>query len=241
MRTTYLTIVAAAVLSATALRAQTPQTNSPSDQSAPPYPPPPPAPPPPPPASAPVYGYGYGWQRAGSGPGMSFAGAVTVPYAFNWNAPGISAELGGLWSNSHFFGGEVSTYDGEPQRYNVFNNSGYVGHFYSSQQVTTLQLAYRYFGPRWDVASWVPVSLYFGVSGGGGYVNYSNNPAVFGFRNDDAWHWSGEVLAGIQLNTGSNSAFRVGYRYIAVSGVWRFSQSMDIDSGALEAGFAFRF
>jgi len=232
MKTNHFTLVAVLVLGAMTLRAQTAPAGSPPDQanaSPSAYPPP----------SFPMYG--YGWNAESLRSGTSLAGALSVPYAFKWDAIGVSGELGGLWLHNHFFGGEVSYYDGNRQRYDVYQNGTYVGHFNSDQQVTTLQFAYRYFGPRWDANPWMPVSIYLGASGGAGYVNYGNAGAIFGLRNDDDWHWSGELVGGIQISGSPYAAFRLGYRYVAVNGVWRFDQNVNLASSVLEGGLTFRF
>jgi opacity protein-like surface antigen len=228
MKPNHLAIVALAAFSAVTLRAQTP-----ADQSAPP-------PPPPPPESAPApYAYSYG---QGYGSDIGLAGAITLPYAFAWDATGVSAEFGRLWMQNNFFGGEISYYGGDRKHYDVFNSSGaFLGHFDSSQNVTTLDFAYRYFAPLWAVGPQEPVSFYIGGSAGVGFVNYSNDGSAFGFYNKNNGDFTGEFLAGLQFSSSRNVAFRLGYRYITVNDAWRFNQNVNLDSSVLEAGVAFRF
>ena len=245
MKTTYLSIVAVAVLGAATLRAQMPPAAS---DSAPVYiPPSPPAPPsyepapPPPPPGAPYYGYGY---SGGYQSDTHLAGAITIPYAFDWNAAGVSAELGGMVGGHHFLGGEVSYYDGDATRYNVYNfNGAYVGSFRSSRQITTIDFAYKYFAPLWDLEPHAPVSFYLGASGGVGFVSYSDNGSAYGFQNryNNDGSFTGEFSAGFQFNAGRGASFRLGWRYVNVSDVWEFDRHVDLDSSVLEAGIGFRF
>jgi hypothetical protein len=248
MQTNHLILGALVLFGAATLRAQTPQSGSVSD----PYPafPPPSSPPaapvsPVPPASppaAPVSPYGWGPNGAYSTQ-TRLAGAVSVPYAFNWNAVGISAELGGLWMQHHFFGGEVSYYDGDSERYSVYSNGAYIGHFNSSQQITTLDFAYRYFAPLGGFGPRAPFTFYIGGSGGVGFVHYTNSGSAFGFRNDGNGNgdFSAEGVAGFQFNASPFTTFRLGYRYVIVNDAWRYDRHVNLESNVLEAGFTFRF
>jgi hypothetical protein len=243
MKMHYLSLAAVAVLGIATVRAQ-----APSDQSSVYIPPAPPAPAaaepapqgPPPPPPAPYYGYGY---NGGYNPDTRLVGSITVPYAFNWNAAGVSAELGGLWMQHHFFGGEVSYYDGDSQRFEVFNRSGaFVGQFRSSRQITTVDFAYKYYAPLFDLAPRSPVTFYLGASGGVGFVDYSDTGAAFGFRNENnEGTFTGELVAGLQLNAGRDTSFRLGWRYVNISDVTEFDRDVDLDSSVLEAGVTIRF
>jgi hypothetical protein len=242
MKTKFRCFVAVAVLGAAALHAQPPAASS--DQASVYIPPAPPAPvvaeplPLPPPPPSPPYA-----ASAFSPPTTRLAGSITLPYAFNWNAAGVSAELGGLWLGSHFFGGEVSYYDGDAQDYQVFNGNGaYVGHFRSSRQITTVDFAYRYFAPLWQFAPQSPVGFYLGASGGAGFVSYSDTGGAFGFRSqNDRGSFSGELDAGLQFSAGPGASLRLGWRYVTLSDVPNFNRHSDLDSSVLEAGLAFRF
>src|ERR1700744_2030796 len=100
------------------------------------------APPPPPPAAV---NYGYGTYGGNLNSDVALAASVTATYATHWDAPGVSAELGGLWNTGPFFGGEISSYQGDSKGYNVYRGGAFVGHFRSRQEITTLDAAYRYF------------------------------------------------------------------------------------------------
>ena len=241
MKTNYLTLAAVVVISAATLRAQAPSDQPPVYiPPAPPAPAPaePASPPPPPPApyyaSAPVYPYQSDTRVMGS---------VTLPYAFNWNAAGVSAELGGVLNQHHFFGGEVSYYDGNAQTFEVFNPNGtFAGRFRSSREITTVDFAYKYFAPLMDLAPQSPVTFYVGASGGIGFVDYSNTGAAFGFSNhNNDGTFTGELVAGFQLNAGRDASFRLGWRYVTLSDVTAFNRDVDMDSSVLEAGVTFRF
>lgn len=197
--------------------------------------------PPPPPPPGPYYGYGYG--APGYNSDTHLMGSITLPYAFNWNAAGVSAELGGLWMGRHFFGGEVSYYDGDSQHFEVFNRNGtFAGQFRSSRQITTVDFAYKYFAPLWEVAPHSPVTFYIGASGGVGFVDYSDTGAAFGFRNhNDEGNFTGEVVAGLQLNAGRDASFRLGWRWVDISDVTQFNRDVDMNSSVLEAGVTLRF
>jgi opacity protein-like surface antigen len=244
MKTPYLALIAAVALGASALRAQTPAGDS---GSSPAYiPPAPPAPtqqesapttPPAPPPAAPMpYGYGYG-----PAPSTTLAGSIDFPYAFHWNAVGVSGELGALWDRRHFFGGEVSYYSGDYQHYRVFNGPTFLGSFNSAPRVTTVEAAYRYFAPLWSENGRVPLSFYVGGGAGAGFVDYTNQGRAFGFRANTNGAFTAEGVAGLQLNTFSGAALRLGYRYVDISDVWQFNHRSDFASGAFEAGASFRF
>jgi hypothetical protein len=249
MKTQHLLLAAVVGLGAATLRAQMPPAAS--DQSSVYIPPAPPAPSepapqgPPPPPPGPYYsGYGYNnGYNGGYNSDTRVVGSITVPYAFNWHAAGVSAELGGLWQGHHFFGGEVSYYDGDSQRFQVFNRNGaFVGQFRSSRQITTIDFAYKYYAPLFNMAPHSPVTFYVGASGGVGFVDYSDTGAAFGFRNDnDEGTFSGELVAGLQLNAGRGTSFRLGWRYVTLSDVTEFDRDVDLNSGVLEAGVTFRF
>ena len=238
MRTNLLTFVGVVVLGAATLRAQTPADQPsvyipPAPAASPtPYVPPPPPPP-----------YGYGYNNNYNNSGVTLAGAITLPYAFNWKAAGVSAELGGLWDGRQFLGGEVSYYDGNAQRYFVFGRTGYIGSFKSSQELTTVDLAYKYFVPLWNLGPRNPVSFYIGASGGVGFVSYSDNGAGYGFANsnNNNGDFTAEFVAGLNLSISRNAVIRLGYRYVGVDDVSRFNQRVDIDSSVLEAGIGLRF
>jgi len=189
-------------------------------------------------ASAPLYRYG-GYDSFGSG--SSLAGAITLPYAFNWKAVGVSAELGGMWGPQNFFGAEISYYGGDAQRYAVYHGSTYLGSFRSAQDVTTLDFAYRFYAPLAPPGSFVPVWLYLGGDAGVGFVNYSNIPYGYGFYNNNDADFNGDLLAGLQFRIAPGAAFRLGYRYIYLNDAWRFNQSVNLDSSAIEASIAFHF
>ena len=230
MKAKHLAFVVALASSTMTLWAQTePGTDQP-------FPVPPP--PPPPPSAAPAYGY-YGYNNYGPGPVL--AGAVTSPYAFNWRASGISAELGALWQGGSFLGGEVTYYGGEPVRYDVYNGATYIGSFHSSLELTTVDLAYRYFVPLWNMGPRAKVMFYIGASGGVAFVNYSNDGSFFGFHNYDNGNWTGEGIAGLQFDVGPRIALRVGYRYVDVSHTWKFNRRVNLESSVVEAGVAFSF
>ncbi|HEX3730610.1 MAG TPA: outer membrane beta-barrel protein [Opitutaceae bacterium] len=243
MKTPYLTLVAVAALGAAALRAQT----SPGDSSASPaYIPPPPAPAqpdqtsanpgtPPPPAMPMPYRYGYG-----PAPSLTLAGSIDFPYAFKWDAPGVSGELGALWNRQHFFGGEISYYGGDYKHYRVFNGTTFLGSFTSAPRVTTVEAAYRYFAPLWTDNGRPAASFYVGGGAGVGFVDYTDGGAVFGFRSSTNGAFTAEGVAGIQLNTWPGASLRLGYRYIDISDVWQFNHRGDFDSGAFEVGASFR-
>jgi len=239
MKTNYLSLAAVVAFGTATLRAQT------SDQPPVYIPPAPPAPaaaapqPPPPPPPPPYYGYGYN-----SGPQTTqLIGSVTGTYAFNWKAAGVSAELGGLLNDHHFFGGEVSYYDGDARNLYVYNaNGSYAGRFSSSRQITTVDFAYKYFAPLGNVAPQSPVTFYIGASAGVGWVSESDTGAGYGFRNyNDNGTFNGELNAGFQLNAGRNASFRLGWRYVNLSDVTDYNRNVDLDSSVLEAGVAFRF
>lgn len=223
MNTNLFRFSIAMALTAIGLRGQAPDAPPPSST---------------PPASVPLYGSGY--QYGFTGPVA--AGAITIPYATKWDSSGVIGELGGLWSNGNFLGGEISYYGGDGTRYDVFNNSGsYIGHFDSYQNITTLDLAYRFFAPLWRVGSEVPVSFYVGASGGVAFVNYTGNIGAFGFHNDNDGNWTGEGVAGLQFSPYRNIAFRVGYRYVTVNDAWVLDRKENLDSSVVEAGLAIRF
>ena len=233
------------VLSAVTLRSET--TEGSSTGPAPALPP------------APYYPPGYPYSSSqpatyppGSTPGYSqytfynygpaVVGSISLPYAFNWNALGVSGELGGLWMGQHFFGAEISYYGGDAQRYDVYNPNGtYAGHFYSDQDITTVDFAYRYFAPLSGYGPHAPVSFYIGGSAGVGFVDYSNNGSAFGFHNDATGTFTGEALAGLQFNPQPGVGIRIGYRYVFVNDAWRVDERVNLDSSALEASLSFRF
>jgi len=188
----------------------------------------------------PSYWPGYG-PYGSYNSGMSFAGAISLPYAFNWDALGVSAELGGVWAGRHFFGGEVSYYGGDSRRYDVYNAGSYAGHFYSEQQVTTADFAYRYFAPLAGSGPYPPIAFYVGGSAGIGSVTYSNSGSAFGFHNDNVATFSGDLLAGFQFNPQPGVGLRLGYRYIYINDAWRFNQRVNLGSSAVEASIGFRF
>lgn len=224
----WLLLWAVAPLFAGLLQAQVPSTGGTPDQ--------PPPQPPPPGYPYPTYPYGDS-----TGPGARWAADITFPYAFNFDAAGISGELGGLVGHN-FFGGEVTYYGSTDQRYTVFDNSGNeVGHFRSDQNITTVEFAYRYFVPLFRENGWAPAALYFGAGGGVGFVDFSNDGSQFGFHNDNSGEPAGEVVGGVQVRAGRNLSLRLGYRYVDISRVWQFDHRADMDSNVVEAGFAFRF
>ncbi len=174
-------------------------------------------------------------------PGAHWAAALSFPYAFNFDAAGISGELGGLIGQS-FIGGEVTYYGSPDQRYTVFDDSGRdIGHFHSDQNITTVEFAYRYFVPLFRENGWTPAALYLGAGGGVGFVNFSNDGSQFGFHNDNDGEPAGEVVAGFQVRAGRSLSLRLGYRYVEIDHVWQFDHRADMDSNVLEAGLALRF
>jgi len=248
MKTSYLTLVAAAVLGTITLQAQT--SSADSNASSAYIPPPPPAPPQPdqtsansapmpmtPPPAAP-YHYGYGY---GPAPSLTLAGSIDFPYAFKWNALGVSGELGALWNHQHFFGGEISYYGGDYTHYRVFNGTNFVGSFNSAPRVTTVEAAYRYLAPLWTDQGRTAVSLYVGGGAGVGFVDYTDGGAAFGFRGTTNGAFTAEGVAGVQLNTWSGASLRLGFRYVDIADVWQLNHRGDFDSGAFEAGASFRF
>jgi hypothetical protein len=192
----------------------------------------------PPYASAPMYGYG-GYESFRAGP--TLAGAITVPYAFNWHAAGVSAELGGMVFGQNFVGGEIGYYGGDAQRYAVYHGPTYLGSFRSDQNVTTLDFAYRLYLPLDPRNSAVPVSFYLGGDVGAAFVSYSSYPYGYGFYNDNDAAFNVDGLAGFQVRIAPGAALRLGYRYIYVNDAWRFNQQVNLGSSALEASLAFRF
>ncbi|HVW19782.1 MAG TPA: hypothetical protein VHC86_01060 [Opitutaceae bacterium] len=247
MKTSYLTCVAAAVLGAAALRAQTPASDSSSSGA---YIPPAPAasdqsasaasnpttPPPPPPAVPMPYRY-----NSGPAPALALAGSIDFPYAFAWNALGVSGELGALWDRRNFFGGEIAYYGGEYTHYRVFNGTSFVGSFNAAPRITTVEAAYRYLAPLWTENGHPALSFYVGGGVGVGFVDYTEGGAPFGFRGRTNGAFTAEGVAGLQLNTWSGASLRLGFRYIDISDVWQLDHRGDFDSGALEAGASFRF
>lgn len=245
MKTTHLTFIALAGFGALTMGAQTnstdqngvyippPPSQAPASQSEAAQPPG--APPPPPAVSMPLYNP-YNPYHAGTG----FAGAISFPYAFAWNAAGVSAELGGLFNGHNFLGGEVSYYGSDYNRYDVYGaGNAYLGSFRSQQQVTTVDFAYRYFAPLWRDGPYVPVGFYVGASGGAGFVNFSNSGSYFGFHNDNNPVWNGEVVAGVEFNDGP-AALRIGYRYVELSNAWQFDRRSNLDSNVLEIGISLK-
>lgn len=248
MRTLSLTLVAAAAVSAASLHAQSASADTASGSSSVYIPPPPaqqapaeqaPAPlPAPPPAPGPYYGYApYAPARSGA---TTLAGSIDFPYAFNWDALGVSGELGGIVAGHNFLGVEASYYGGDDRTYDVFNGPTYIGHFRSAQDVTTVEFAYRYYQPLWYYGPHAPVTFYIGGGAGGGWVSYTNSGGYFGFRNDNNANFAGEVLTGFEFNTGP-VALRLGYRYVDVTNAWEFNRRLDVDSSAFEAGVSLKF
>jgi len=218
------------------LHAQVPPTGGSADQ--------PPIPPPPtPPAAYPYptypYSYGYGYGN----PNPHLAAAVSFPYAFNFDAAGISGELGGMVDHN-FFGAEVTYFGSTDQRYSVFDSSGdEVGHFRTDENITTVEFAYRYFVPLYRNANgWAPATFYVGGGAGAGFVDFGNDGREFGFHSDnDTAEPAGELLGGFQFNTGHGISLRLGYRYVEINHVWQFDHRANMDSNVVEAGLAFRF
>jgi opacity protein-like surface antigen len=230
-------------LGAVTLRAQMAQTDSSSNAYIPPAPaaqppaempvsPPPAAPAPPP--SLPNYAYGYR-------PSTMLAGSIDFPYAFNWDAFGISGELGALWDRQHFFGGEVSYYAGNYRNYAVFNGPTFVGRFSTAPRFTTVEAAYRYHAPIGDIGPNAPVSFYLGGGVGAGFVDYTNGGSIFGFRGTTNGAPTFEGLAGVEMNTMTGASLRLGFRYIDISDVWQLNHKADWDTGAFEVGASFPF
>ncbi|HVW19786.1 MAG TPA: outer membrane beta-barrel protein [Opitutaceae bacterium] len=175
--------------------------------------------------------------------GLGLTGAVVVPYTFHWNGGGISAEVGKLWNETQFIGGEVSYYGGDVKTYDAYSDGAFVKRFRSRQRVTTAEVAYRYFIPITDLNGSLPVRAYLGAGAGVGFVDYSNANSTFGFSGasrTDA-NPAGELLAGIQATAWHGIGLRLGYRYVALAHVLEFTDHHDIGTGALEAGLAFRF
>jgi opacity protein-like surface antigen len=198
--------------------------------------------PPPAPATAypyPAYPYGYGyaaWPRYGH-----VAGEISFPYATNFNAAGISGELGAIYDHN-FFGGEISYFGGNYQGYDVFDGGGnQIGHFRAAQEITTVEFAYRYFMPLWGGDGPSPVAVYIGAGGGIGFVDYTNAGNQFGFHNDNNGEPAGEVVVGLQFNVGPGMAVRLGYRYMGIDDAWQLDHRSNIYSNVIEAGLAFRF
>ena len=245
MKTPYLTLLAAAALGAASLRAQTPSGDSNSGAYVPPAPSAPsdqapanatqPDTPPPPPPGAPMP------YRYGSGPNPTLAGSIDFPYAFRWNALGVSGELGALWNRRNFLGGEISYYGGDYTHYRVFNGNTFVGSFNAAPRITTVEAAYRYLAPLWTENGRPAVSFYVGGGLGVGFVDYSGGGAAFGFRGTTNGAFTAEGVAGLQLNTWEGMALRLGFRYIDLSNVWQLDHRGDFNRAAFEAGASFRF
>ena len=157
--------------------------------------------------------------------------AVIIPYAFNGN--GAGTESGGLRPPGDFFGTEITHFD-QAQQGDRF-------HFY--QQVTTVDLAYQYVTPNWALEPQLPVALYVGAGAGGAFVNAGNRSPAFGIyknRNTNG-SFSSEVQTGFQFRAGEALAFRLGYRYVTITDVWRSNQYTNLNTSALEGGLAYRF
>lgn len=229
MKTSILLFVAIVACGATGLRAQSTEASPYAVPTTPP--------------TFPGYGYGYSPMARGPYPEMTWAGSVTGTYATSWNAGGVSTEFGGLWLTGHFLGAEVSYYAADADRYDVYGfRDTYLGSFRSSRDVTTVDLAYRYFlplGGRLGAPS--PAVFYVGASAGAGFVHYSDTGAAYGFPSDNSADPAGEVVAGFQFAPAANLAFRIGYRYVVVNDAWFFNQRQNLESSVLEAGVAFRF
>jgi hypothetical protein len=243
MKTPCLTFVALAVLGAATLRAQ---TSSGDSSPSPAYIPPPPPqdqapatatnPTTPPPAMPMPYHYGYG-----PGPNLTLAGSIDFPYAFNWDAFGVSGELGALWNHQNFLGGEIAYYGGDYKHYRVFNGNTFLGSFNSAPRITTVEAAYRYLTPLWIENGHSLASFYIGGGLGVGFVDYTDQGQAFGFRANTNGAFTAEGNAGVQLNAFPGGSLRLGFRYIDISDVWQFNHRGDFDSGAFEAGASFRF
>jgi hypothetical protein len=245
MNTRHLGFLFVMVLSAVTLRSQTTE-GMPSGPT--------PAPQPPAPYYPPGYPYSSSYTPTSppsTTPGYSqytfynntpsVVGTISLPYAFNWNAVGITGELGGLWMGQHFFGAEVSYYGGDSERYDVYAAGTYQGHFYSNQDITTVDFAYRYFAPLAGYGRNPLAAFYVGGSAGVGFVNYSNSGSYFGFHTDDTGVFSGDLVAGFQFNAYPGVGARIGYKYIYVNQAWQYDRRVNLDSSALEASLTFRF
>lgn len=181
-------------------------------------------------------------------PPDNFQATVDTPYAFRFHRLGLSAEAGELMNQQNFLGLEMSYWDAAPHPYDGYYNSGYIGHYHYRQDITTLDLAYRYYFPLNQFANGAagsPVSLYVGASAGAGWVHDylagSGFTGAYPYINSSTAHFSAEGLAGVQFALAQRVSLRVGYRYEYISRTQEFFTKNNVDSGAIEAGLNVRF
>ncbi|HEY3756327.1 MAG TPA: outer membrane beta-barrel protein [Opitutaceae bacterium] len=175
---------------------------------------------------------------------------VLFPYAFRFNTTGIVADAGSNWGG-HFIGGEFSYFDARPNAYAWYDPAGaFDGNVQYRENIYTLNLAYRYTFAIWHPAgpnSLAPLEGYIGGAAGAAYLNYNPYNAGPGFTNGpdygnhSRWRLDANGVAGLQWNFTPAVGLRVGYRYIWISRGRQFYNTTSFDSGALEAGLAYRF
>ncbi len=171
-------------------------------------------------------------------------GTISIPYAFKWNAVGVSADLGAVFQNQHFIGGEVSYYGGDSKRYNVYDyNGNYLGNFRSNQNFTTIDVAYRYSVPIGYGGTTTPISFYIGGSVGVAFMDNGNQGGFYGFRNRNDGNFTAEGVAGFQFFPfgGRGVGAKVGYRYLYIDNAWNYDSYRNMESNVVEASLTFRF
>ncbi|HZZ57444.1 MAG TPA: outer membrane beta-barrel protein [Opitutaceae bacterium] len=175
---------------------------------------------------------------------------VLFPYAFRFNTTGIVGDVGGTWAGN-FIGGEFSYYDARPRDYAWYNPGGlFGGDIPYRDNIYTLNLAYRYRFPLWTggaAGNPVPLEGYVGAGAGAAWLDFRSSgapdfPGGPGYSDTNRGRFDADGVAGLQWNFTRALGLRAGYRFIWIDRAHLFyTPHTAVDSGAFEAGLAFRF
>lgn len=149
---------------------------------------------------------------------------------------GISAGVGNMLADQHYFGAELIYYSLEES----LRGPGYTANLKSTIAVSGV--TYKYFAPLTPAKK---IYGYFGAGAGLATVSASASVQVAGFtaRASDATsnNFAWQALAGVEFPFSPALAARFGWRYVGVPSVTLAGVTSSLESHVIEAGLSFRF